>query len=156
MPTQQCYAAEYMVGPRPGGLVVSDLDRNGSLDVAVTNTNYAGNTVTELLNRPVIAWSTAKLSFPAQKVRTKSQSQTETISNPGRSKLSLASVSLIGLNPKDFALTTNCITVLGEGANCSITISFQPSAKGTRWAELRINDNALGRTQTVALQGTGQ
>jgi hypothetical protein len=69
--------------------------------------------------------------------------------------LRLQFLSLV-LNPKDFALTTNCITILGEGANCSITTSFQPSATRYRWAKLRITCNALGRSQTVALQGTGQ
>jgi hypothetical protein len=148
--------AEYAVGPSPAAMVLADLDGNGSLDVAVTNTNNGGNTVTVLLNRPAIALSSAKLSFAGQKVGTTSPSQTATISNPGSSRLTLSSFSLIGVSPSDFTLTTNCPKMLSEGASCSATISFQPSAKGTRSAGFKITDNALGRTQVVALQGTGQ
>lgn len=148
--------ADYLVGPAPDGVAIADFDGDGSLDVAVTNISYAGNTVTVTLNKPVIALFPSALSFPPQRVGTTSQPKTEEISNPGSGPVRLKPVSITGKDASDFQETTACKGSLAVGRNCSIKVTFRPSAKGTRVAELKITDNALGKKQTIALRGTGQ
>jgi hypothetical protein len=44
---------------------------------------------------------------------------------------------------------------LATGANCTISITFRPTANGSRRASLSIADNAPGSPHTVALSGNG-
>jgi hypothetical protein len=146
----------YFVGPGAQGLAMADFDGDGSPDVVVTNTTYAGNTVTVLLNRPAIALFPAALSFQPQKVGTTSQPKADLVSNPGSTRLQLKSISIVGRDASDFRETTTCKTKLSVGRNCTIDVTFRPSLKGTRTAELKIDDDALGRTQRIALRGIGK
>jgi hypothetical protein len=41
-----------------------------------------------------------------------------------------------------------------SGANCTLTVTFKPTASGTRTATVAITDGA--GTQTVSLTGTGK
>jgi hypothetical protein len=149
-------ATQYYVGPAPAGLAIADFNGDGSLDVAVTNTSYAGNTVTVLRSEPVIALFPSSLTFGLQTVGTTSSSKAATLSNPGTSLLNLTSIAVTGADAGDFLATTTCGNSLIVGKTCAVTVKFQPSAKGTRAAELKITDNALGRTQLIPLHGKGQ
>ena len=147
---------EYWSGVAPTGLAVADFNGDGSLDIAVTNATYAGNTVTVLRNEPVIALFPSGLTFAAQTVGTTSNPLTATISNPGTSLLRLNSIIVTGVDASDFLETTTCSKSVVIAQECVLTIDFRPSAKGRRTALLKIADNALGRTQYITLQGEGQ
>jgi hypothetical protein len=45
---------------------------------------------------------------------------------------------------------------VSAGANCTIPVTFKPTASGTRTGTLSISDNAAGSPQSVVLSGTGQ
>jgi hypothetical protein len=77
------------------------------------------------------------------------------LSNTGNASLSISSIALSGTNSGDFAQTNNCHTSVGAGANCTINVTFTPSATGSRSASLTITDNATGSPQTLSLTGTG-
>src|SRR5205823_787471 len=51
-----------------------------------------------------------------------------------------------------------CLTspaTLAAGANCSINVTFTPTASGAWTGTLSVTDNAGGSAQTVALSGNG-
>jgi hypothetical protein len=101
-----------------------------------------------------IALNPAGLVFPAQSLNTKSLSQTVTLTN-GDNAQTITSIALAGNNPGDFSETTTCPTgaALAVGSNCSITVSFSPTATGIREASLVIVDTAPGSPQVVNLTG---
>jgi hypothetical protein len=85
-----------------------------------------------------------------------SAAQTLALTNSGNGTLSITSVTLSGSNPGDFAETADtCGSSVAVGANCTIELTFTPSAAGQRTATLNITDNAAGSPQTVSLSGTG-
>ena len=57
--------------------------------------------------------------------------------------------------PADFAQTNTCSSPVNPGANCSISVTFLPTATGTRTAIITIADDD-GSPQTVKLDGTGK
>ena len=104
---------------------------------------------------PVVSLSSTSLTFASQAVGTTSATQTVTLSNTGGSALTISSLALTGTNPSDFAQTNTCGSSVAAGANCSLTVSFKPTASGTRTAAVTLSDNATGSPQTVTLTGTG-
>ena len=99
-----------------------------------------------------IAINPAGLVFPAQSLNTTSQPQTLTITN-GDSAQTISSIAISGNNASDFLETNTCGASLAVGANCTITVSFTPTASGIRKASLVITDSAPGSPQVVNLTG---
>jgi len=149
-------STDYYVGNGLIGIGVGDFDGSGTQDLAITNAIPYSNTVTVVLSTPVMALSSSALKFAAQTMGTISSPKLETVSNPGRIALQLRSITITGLNATDFHKTTTCGTGLPGTTHCSISITFQPTAQGNRTANLQIVDNALAKTQTVTLSGTGR
>lgn len=106
---------------------------------------------------PIVSLSPSSLTFASQAVNTTSAAQTVTLSNPGNGALSITSIAASG----DFPETNNCGTGLPGStgtalAACSISVTFKPTAVGTRTGSVSITDNASGSPQTVSLSGTGE
>ncbi|HXJ94620.1 MAG TPA: choice-of-anchor D domain-containing protein [Terriglobia bacterium] len=97
------------------------------------------------------------LTFAGQTVGTTSPAQTVTVTNTGTSVLTVQNVNLVGTDPGDYAQTNNCLSGVGPGATCTISVTFTPVVGGgeTRTASVSIADNAAGSPQTVSLTGTG-
>jgi hypothetical protein len=104
---------------------------------------------------PAVSLSTTSLSFGTQGVNTTSTAESVTLSNSGNATLSITAFALSGTNPGDFNQTNTCGTSVAAGAACTISVTFTPSATGTRTAALGITDNAAGSPQTISLTGTG-
>jgi hypothetical protein len=77
------------------------------------------------------------------------------LNNTGNAALTLSSLALTGTNAGDFAQTNNCGSSIAAGANCTISVTFTPTASGTRTAAVTLTDNATGSPRTVCLTGTG-
>ncbi len=61
-----------------------------------------------------------------------------------------------GTNAGDFAIASNtCGASLAGSASCTVSITFKPTATGSRTATLTFTDAAGNSPQTVALSGTG-
>lgn len=93
----------------------------------------------------------ASLAFGSQAVGTTSSSKTITMTNPGTAALVIADVAATG----DFADTNSCGSSLRPGSSCSITVTFTPTAKGSRTGTIVITDGDLNGPQTINLTGTG-
>ena len=107
---------------------------------------------------PQASFSPTSLTFASQGVGTTSAAQTITLSNPGTDTLSISSIALTGTNAADFKQTNTCGTSIAAKANCTISLTFDPAAVGSRTASLSVTDNAnntAGSVQTAGLTGTG-
>jgi hypothetical protein len=95
------------------------------------------------------------VNFGNQKVGTQSQPVSITLTNAGRTALSISQIAFTGTNPGDFSQTNNCGSSVPAGGNCTIKLRFKPRAKGQRSANLSVTDNGGGSPQTVPVVGTG-
>jgi Abnormal spindle-like microcephaly-assoc'd, ASPM-SPD-2-Hydin len=95
--------------------------------------------------------SASSLTFPKTPI-SQTVSLGVTLSNTGSATLQINRVAITG----DFALQTNtCGAQVLAGDNCSLTVAFTPTAKGSRTGVLSFTDNAPNNPQNVALKGTG-
>ena len=140
-------------GALPSGIVAADFNLDGGLDLATANGTTEGDSgsATVLLNEPVIGLTPSSLTFKAQKVGTTSAAQMVTVSNPGATPLKITSIIMSG----DFSQTNNCPAKLTTGKECTINVSFTPTATGTRTGTVSIKDSALSSVQKITLTGSG-
>jgi hypothetical protein len=102
----------------------------------------------------------AKLSATSEKfgdvaLGVTSAAKKVTLTNVGTTSLSISGITISGANAGEFARTTTCGASLAAGGNCSISLTFKPTAVGTQTATLKISDNAGGSPQNVNLSGVG-
>ena len=143
-------------GIGPAAFVAADFDNNGGMDLAVTNAIYSTSMVTVILHEAVSALFPNSLKFGGIVVGAISTARAVQFSNPGTVPVAIQSIKVSGLNAGDFAETNNCGTKLPVGKSCTVSITFQPTAKGARSATLTFSNNALSGVQTVSLSGTGK
>jgi hypothetical protein len=95
------------------------------------------------------------LNFGNQTVGATSAPQVSTLTNTGDAALTITSINVTGPNSSDFSENNNCISSFPPGGGCNITVTFTPSATGTRNAAVIITDDAPVSPQTLPLTGTG-
>jgi len=100
---------------------------------------------------PLVTLSPTSLTFASQLVGTVSTPQMIILTNSGVSTLTITSIVVSG----DYGISSTCASSLAAGKKCSITVSFAPTAAGTRTGTVSVTDNAPGSPQTVSLTGTG-
>ena len=101
-----------------------------------------------------VSLSNNSLLFPSQLVTTASARMVVTVKNNQPGALTISGVSTLG----DFAQTSTCPlspNTLAGGNSCTISVTFTPTAIGTRTGTLTITDNASTTPQIVSLSGTG-
>lgn len=75
--------------------------------------------------------------------------------NHGNANLVISSVTFTGANSGDFSANLNTCGTMAGPSTCSITVTFTPSAPGTRTANIVFNDNEIFSPQSFAVTGTG-
>lgn len=97
------------------------------------------------------------VDFGRQKVGEPGLAQNVTVSNSGSLNLEISNVTLVGINPEEFSLTSNdCANkVLAPGATCTVTISFAPTIGSDRSARLSLENNAEGSAHLIPIKGVG-
>ncbi len=117
-----------------------------------------GLTMSATAVNPVVI-SPTTMTFAAQFVGVTSAAQTVTVQNRQSVPLTISSINIAGANPGDYNIASNlCPTApvtLAALTNCTLTITFDPSASGTRKATLSVTDDALGSPQSIPLSGSG-
>jgi len=102
-----------------------------------------------------VTFSVSSTSFGVLQVGLTSASQTVTVTNVSTHSVVFSSISPSG----DYLESNTCPTTptpLNAGQNCTITVSFKPTAAGTRTGAVTLKDNSPGSPkQTVALTGNG-
>ncbi len=107
---------------------------------------------------PAVTFSPTSLTFAVQNIGTSSATQKVTLTNSGNSALTITTITMTGSNSGDFSQTNTCPlspSTLAAGKSCTLTVTFKPTAGGTRTASVSVTDNAPGSPQTVPLTGTG-
>ncbi len=86
-----------------------------------------------------------------------SVAHTVTISDPAAGlPISSLSIQLTGANSGDFQISDNtCGATLSKGSNCTLKVTFTPTALGARSATLAVSDDANLNAGSAALSGTG-
>jgi len=130
-------------GPASGKLSVTDDATGSPQTVALSGTG----TVVEL--------SPIGVNFGDQKVGTKSTPVPVQLTNVGTTALSISQITITGSDTGDFSQTNNCGSSVPAGGSCTIDVTFQPTAKGSRSAKLSVSDDGGGSPQDVPLTGTG-
>jgi FG-GAP-like repeat/Abnormal spindle-like microcephaly-assoc'd, ASPM-SPD-2-Hydin len=131
-----------VAGTREGTVSIVDNAPGSPQTVALSG---SGQTAT-----PTASLSPTSLTFASQDTASTSAAQTVTLTNSGTA-LSIRSIAVSG----DFAQTNTCGGSVAAGAKCSISVTFTPSASGSRTGILTVSDTASGSPQAVSLSGTG-
>jgi Astacin (Peptidase family M12A) len=102
-----------------------------------------------------LSFSPTTLAFASQTVATTSAAQSLTVTN------NLAtSINPVVAGSGDYAVVpggaTPCTGTLAAHAACTITVTFTPTAVGTRASALTFTDSAIPGVQSLSLTGTGQ
>jgi hypothetical protein len=98
-----------------------------------------------------LSTSPTSLTFASQAVNTSSSPQTVTVTNTGSAAASVSGITTTG----DFSQTNTCGTSIAAGASCTVSVTFKPTASGSRTGNLTITSSAVNSPTTVALSGTG-
>ncbi len=110
--------------------------------------------VSKISPTPAVTLSTNSLSFASQSVGTTSAEQSVTLTNTGLGLLSKSDITVSA----DFTQTNTCGNWVNDETNCTINVTFSPTAAGPLAGTLTITDNSngvAGSTQIVDLSGTG-
>jgi len=102
-----------------------------------------------------LSLSTSNLTFPSQVLGTRSSSPQVDVHNTSNQPVNITTIVIGGANNGDFSLIHSCGNSLAPSAACQITVTFNPSATGTRTAQVIIVDDAANSPQMISLTGTG-
>jgi len=137
-------------GSRTATFTLTDDATNPALPHTVT---LSGNGT-----QPAVVMSTNILNFGNQLVGVRSNPQAVTLTNSGTGPLTINSIGITGTNSGDFAQTNNCPVppaTLAATTDCSLTVTFRPTAPGSRSGTITITDDAAGSPHAVTLSGNG-
>jgi len=127
-------------GTRTGSVTVTDNSANGPHVSTLSGTGL----------NPV-ALSSTSLNFGSVAVGTTSAAKTVTLTNRMKTTLNIVSITVTG----DYAQTNTCGSSVVAGGTCQISVTFTPTATGTRTGKVTIQDNAVTSPQTISLTGKG-
>ncbi len=97
--------------------------------------------------------SASSLNFGLLQIGLTSPSQTVTVSNVSNHSVAFSSIAKSG----DYSQSNTCPKTLPAAQNCTIAITFTPTAMGTRNGAVTLKDNSPGSpTQVISLTGTGE
>ena len=128
-------------GTRAGEVTITDDACGNPYSVSLTGTGLV----------PVVTLPSTSLTFADQVVQTTSDPQTVTLTNTGDGLLAITSIAVSG----DFAETDDCGASVAAGESCTFSVTFTPTAAGSRTGAITITDNGLDSPHTIALSGTG-
>jgi hypothetical protein len=131
-------------------VTTGDFNGDGKIDLALTDFGY--NEVVVLLNTGTVSFSpTTELNFGKQAVGAKSDTQSVTLTNTGKTPLKISAMKTTG----QFASTSTCGSNVAAGASCTIEVTFSPKSKGSKIGTVTINDSASSKPMVIELSGTG-
>ena len=103
--------------------------------------------------QPALALSPTSVSFSSTVTGVTSDAKTVSVKNTGKGALQLSTITVTGDHRADFTSTNTCGLPVAPSENCSITVSFKPSAVGARSAQIEIKGNVA--TKSLSLRGAG-
>jgi hypothetical protein len=117
--------------------------------------NITGNSVS-IADGAAIPTTTNGTDFGAVDVTSGTASQTFTIQNNGSAALTVGAITFSGTNASDFTLTSSPSSSIAIGGSSTFSVTFNPSAPGTRTANISIvNNDSDENPYNFALTGNG-
>lgn len=96
--------------------------------------------------------SPASLTFSSQVLGTSSTGKSVTITNKGSKSLQPTAIAMSG----DFSQTNTCMNqTIAANGTCTVTVTFTPTAVGSRTGQMTLSANVSGGQLTATLTGTG-
>jgi hypothetical protein len=115
----------------------------------------AGDEHSVALIQGILTATPTTVNFGNQAVNTSSTPPTDiTIRNSGLAPVTFREITIAG----EFASTDTCPdapAVLAAGASCTASVTFTPTATGSRSGSLIVVHNGVGGRQEIPLSGTG-
>jgi hypothetical protein len=149
-PAGTCYIyvsfAPTTTGNITGTLTVNDNSTGGPHKLALSGTG--------ILASQQIAVSQTALTFPSQPQGSTSSPQVIDVINQSDSTVTSIAAALSGTNAADYTLTNNCPASLGARTGCTLTVTFNPAATGTRTALITLTGSDTGSPHKITLTGT--
>jgi len=136
-------------GSRTGNVTITDNANDSPQNVSLNGSGAA----------PTATLSPTTDNFGSITVGVTSSAMASTLTNTSNIyTLSVNSIAITGANAADFSQTTTCPVgrTLAARANCTISVKFKPTAKGTRTATLTESDNTDAGSHTITVSGTGK
>ncbi len=131
-------------------VAVGDFNGDGKSDIALTD--FGLDDVVVLLNTGTVTFSpTTPLNFGKQAVGAKSDTQSVTLTNTGKTPLKIAAMKTTG----QFNMTSTCHASVAAGAGCEIDVTFSPTSKGAKSGTVTVKDSASSKPMVIELAGTG-
>jgi hypothetical protein len=132
-----------VTGTRTGTLTITDNANPTTQTVSLTGTGTPNT---------IVRFSPPSLTFSNQTVGTISGAQSVTLTNTGGAALSITSIAAGG----GASQTNDCGSSVAVNASCTLSVTFNPTAGGTRTGTIAVTDTAEGSPQTITLTGTGE
>jgi hypothetical protein len=96
--------------------------------------------------------SRAGVFFPIEPLDTESLPANIRITNNTQAAVTISAPTISGNDPSDFTQTNDCGRTLDTGTTCTLSLTFRPTASGTRTALLAVE----GTTQKITVTGIGK
>lgn len=146
-------------GARTATLLIASNDADDNpfeINLTGTGTKPAPEIVVEQPEKSGLTSGKNTKSFGTAKVGKKGRALKFTVRNTGSANLTGIKAGVAGKQAKDFVITQVTKTSLAPGAATTLTVTFQPTAKGTRKADLKIASNDADENPfVVKLSGAG-
>ena len=130
-------------GTLTGTISITDNATGSPQTISLTGTGTGGASS--------ISFSPTSLTFSSQNLNTTSAAQPITLTNSGTASLSISSIAASA----EYAETNTCGSSVAAGGQCTISVTFTPTASGSQPGTITVTDSAAGSPQTIALSGTG-
>lgn len=130
---------------------IAHLQTLGKRRLTLLTTGLAFLLLTVAATAQQVTLSTTDMKFGNEAVGFTSAVKKATLTNTGTATLDITSITITG----PFAQTNTCGTTVKAGKNCTISVTFSPTATGSFTGVVTITDNASNSPQTIALSGNG-
>jgi hypothetical protein len=134
---------------------------NGAVTIRPSTDGFLSPAVASLTAcATIITFLPPSLSFGSEPIGTTSSPLTATLTNKSLSTVNIdipiTGASITGSNAAEFAISKNtCGTDLPPGSSCMVSVTFTPTATGTKTGVLNMRDGDACSPQKVKLTGTG-
>ncbi|WP_432839241.1 choice-of-anchor D domain-containing protein [Dactylosporangium sp. CA-092794] len=126
--------------------------RTGNLTITASGiTNTVPLSGTGVAPGPIVNANPGSLSFGGTVVGSSAAAQTVTLTNSGTTGAAVSGIAASG----DFTQTNTCGSSIAAGASCTVSVTFRPTASGTRTGSLTVTSNANNSPAVVGLSGSG-
>lgn len=128
-------------GPRSGSIFINDNSPGAPHTIALAGAGVVAS----------LQIAPGSRDFGSVNLSTSGSPQSFTVTNNGTAGVSITQIFATG----DFSQTNDCPGQLTPGQNCSVNVTFTPSALGSRAGQLYVSHNAVGSPAPAGLSGTG-